>query len=179
MAEEMIETWVDIPGFPNYMASSLGRIKSIKKLVYNAKAKRLCWKKERILSINPAKNGYVSLSIIGPTEKKNWLAHRLICAAFHPNPENKHFVNHKNGIKWDNRPENLEWVTRSENVIHAVDTGLHTALRGSTNGNSKLTEDQVLQIRAMEGNSFDIAKHFGIGRTTVLYIKNGKLWKHI
>lgn len=55
---------------------------------------------------------------------KTYLVSRLIASAFIPNPENKDFVNHKNGNPLDNSKENLEWVTRTENQRHAFETGL-------------------------------------------------------
>lgn len=173
------EIWKDIPGFDGYQASTLGRIKVLRKQVINGKSKKLCWRKEKILSNKPSKDGYISVCLNKTLAKKSWLAHRLVALAFLSNPDNKLFVNHKNGIKHDNQVENLEWCTRSENGIHAVETGLHTALRGEINGNHRLTKAEVIEIRNSDGTQKEIANRFGIGRTTVQYIKKRKLWAHI
>jgi len=69
--------------------------------------------------------GYHQIMLYEPGRKpKIILYHRIIAEAFIPNPENKSFVNHINGIRGDNRIENLEWVTQSENIRHAWRTGL-------------------------------------------------------
>jgi len=75
--------------------------------------------------------------------------HRVVAAAFiGPCPSGKQ-VNHKNGVKDDNRPENLEYMTQSENNHHAYDTGLKSALHGEDASGSKLTEEAVHKIREM------------------------------
>lgn len=72
-----------------------------------------------------AGRGYYAISLQKNKKKKNYLVSRLVAIAFIPNPENKATINHINGIKTDNRVENLEWVTYRENNIHALKTGLN------------------------------------------------------
>ncbi len=99
-----MENWKDIEGFENsYEVSCRGNIRN----------KRT----GKILSNNC--KGYVVVSFWVNNKSKNFLAHRIVAKAFIPNPLNKKEVNHINGIKNDNRIENLEWCTPSENINHS------------------------------------------------------------
>ena len=81
--------------------------------------------------------GYCYIQLWKNNKGKSLKIHRLVAQSFIPNPNNKPHVNHKNGIKTDNRVENLEWCTRSENMIHAYSNGL---LKKTIEGNNKLSE---------------------------------------
>ena len=84
--------------------------------------------KLRELSTKPdITDGYVRVCLYIDGERKHKKAHKLVAETYieNPGPENKVDVNHINGIKYDNRVENLEWVTKKENSQHAYDTGLH------------------------------------------------------
>jgi len=77
---------------------------------------------------------------------KSHSVHRLVAKAFIPNPENKTQVNHINGIRDDNRVENLEWVSNKENYNHAQRTGLFNHIRGTGSYQDKETIDQIMNL---------------------------------
>ena len=113
------EVWKDMVGFKDrYQVSDLGRIRSILTNHY-----KYC---ERLKSVRKRSKTcqyvYVSLSVKDKIYSE--AIHRAVAKAFIPNPENKPTVNHKNGIKTDNRKVNLEWATYSENLKHAHAYGL-------------------------------------------------------
>lgn len=114
--------------------------------------------------------------------RKNILVHREVAKAFISNPQNKPQVNHKNGVKTDNRVENLEWSTRSENQIHAVRTGLRKIQRLEKSPASKLTNVQVTVIREAIRHGHmqkDIAKYFHLDQSTISRIKTGHNWSSL
>lgn len=136
--------------------------------------------------IAPVKStgGYFRVYLRNKGPRKTVLLHRVVAEAFIPNPENKPCVNHKNGDKSDNSVENLEWVTYSENMKHAVKNGLNAipGLCGEKHPNSKLSWKSVSDIRRCfsDGESpRTLAKKYGITREQVYNIVNFKQWTHI
>ena len=111
---------------------------------------------------------------------KRHLVHRIIAEAFIENQENKPCVNHINGKKDDNRVENLEWVTYSENTQHAVRTNLIPS--GSDKPQAKIDEKMVHQICQLMVDSWrnkEICEKFGLSKSIVTNIRNGVSWENI
>lgn len=168
----MEEIWKPLKGIvqngDNYEVSSLGNIRNVRK--------------GNILKLGYFRTGYVSVSLNQDSKAKKYSVHRLVALAFIPNPENKPQVNHKNGVKDDNRLVNLEWMTQSENQIHAYAQGLQLVARGSKVTGSKLTAEQVVDIkRKMASNVADrsIAEGLNVSIGTIRDIRCGKTWVHI
>lgn len=126
--------------------------------------------------------GYKRLSLISDEgSSRNELVHRLVASAFIPNPLNLPEVNHINGIKDDNRVENLEWISREGNIQHAYDTGLN-CVKGERNGRSILKEEDVLYIyeRCLQGSQRKtLADEFGVDESTISDIISKRNWSHI
>ena len=110
-----MEEWKDI--CEGYQVSNLGRVKSTKR------------KEEKILKLKADKSGYMRVHLRVDNMDVFESVHRLVAKAFVLNSEGKNEVNHINGIKTDNRAENLEWCTRTENLIHAYKTNLRKNAR--------------------------------------------------
>lgn len=108
--------------------------------------------------------------------------HRLICKAFHDNPLNKPQVNHKDGDKFNNHKDNLEWVTPKENVIHALETGLTMPPVGEQKPNAKYTEELMRKVADEIRNgvsNIELVKKYGFDHRKVTKIRMMREWKHI
>ncbi len=136
---------------------------------------------KKLKSINHG-NGYLRINIYNNSIKKGISVHRLVAQTLIPNPQNKPEVNHKNGIKTDNRVQNLEWATPKENMNHAILNGLYKGF-GENTRSSKLTEHQVLEIRKLYSkktfNQRKLAEMYGVSFQLISSIINKKHWKHI
>lgn len=162
----MEEIFKDIPGLEGkYQVSNHGNIKSVKTGLLRKKRTN-AW-------------GYnVICFSLSRQDRRFWLVHRAVALAFIPNPENKKTVNHINGIKTDNRVENLEWATDKENVQHSFASG-HRNFRGENNSRARLTKESVLAIRADERSNTVIAEEYKIKPGHVYNIKRNIAWKHL
>ena len=109
--------------------------------------------------------------------------HRIVAEVFIPNPDKKPFVNHINGIKDDNRVDNLEWVTGSENMQHAYSTGLQIPLKRESSPSSVLNSKQIDEIRACyiprdsEYGQMALSRKYGVSRSCIEDIVHGRTWK--
>lgn len=120
------------------------------------------------------KNGYLTVFL----GTKVMRIHRLVALTHIPNPENKPEVNHKNGNKVDNRIENLEWVTRGENVRHARDI-LGIDFKATLTGSPpKLTYEQAQTIRTLKGKrtARQLAKEYNVSRSCILFIWSNRTY---
>lgn len=120
------------------------------------------------------RGGYVQVT---RNSKPVGMAHRLIWEHVNGKIPDGLQINHINGVKWDNRIDNLEVVTPSENLKHAYDTGLTSAV-GEKNGRSKLTAEDVRLIRQSTSSLRTIAREFGVALRTVRNIRDGVSWRH-
>lgn len=114
------ETWSPIKGYEDaYEVSTFGQIRSISRVDNRNKLYE-----GKVLKLRREKQGYLRVGLYKNGKSKVFLVHRLVAEAFIPNKSHKKYVNHKDANKENNRVENLEWCTASENTLHAHSLGL-------------------------------------------------------
>ena len=179
------EIWKNVAGFiGRYMVSNQGNVKSLPVWIKNRF--HGYWQPETILKSAADSWGYRRVALRN-TKLNTKKVHRLVAQAFLPNPDKKPEVNHRNGIKHDNRVENLEWTTPSENFRHAIRTGLFVHPSGAKHYLSKptlqFTKEMVLVAEWPNANM--AAKSLGVGRGNIFSCIKGKsstaygfIWKY-
>lgn len=168
----MLELWVEILGYENlYQVSNLGNVRRINK----------CGNR-RNLKLLPNSGGYLHVCLSCNGLVRTFDVHRLVAETFVPNNECKLEVNHKDGVKFNNEADNLEWVTAKENSIHKMWV-LGKNIKGETNANAKLNNIQVKRIKYLLGLGLytqrQIAKMFNVHFATISLINLNKLWAHV
>lgn len=154
-----MEIWENIKGYEGmYQASNLGNVRSL-----NYK------KTGKVQNLKPALDpkGYLRTSLMKGGILKTVKVHRVILQTFTDNVNNKPQVNHKNGIKTDNRLDNLEWCNNSENQIHAVKHNLVSYHYGDTHHKVKIMNEILKEIVIKNINGVpkrQLAKEYNISR---------------
>ena len=165
-----MEIWKDVVGFEDsYEISNEGNLRSKDRYVKHWRGGlRLYKSKPKNTRLND--KGYFRCNLKSDGKRFDFTIHRLVAEAFLPNPENKPCINHINGIKTDNRLENLEWCNLEENTTHAVGTRLIE---------TKLTDEEARFIHDSPLSTRKLAKMFEVHQSITWRIKNELAYKHL
>lgn len=184
----MTEVWKPAPGFPEYAVSSEGRVM---RTVESQKGNL-----PKVLKPWTTRQGYKIVTLFANARASRKQISRLVCEAFHgPSPSTEHHAAHGDGDPSNNRATNLRWATRKENMAdcllhgtramgarHGRNTKPERTPRGSSHGFSKLTERDVLSIRAAPrnpGSGVRLAAQYGVSASLICRIRLRKNWRHV
>lgn len=143
----MQEIWKDVKDFDGlYQVNNLGVVRSLDRQVYHPGNKSYHYRQGKILSCRINNCGYISVRLCKGGKVYTRFPHRLMAEAFIPNPQNKGETNHRDGNKLNNTLENLEWVTHSENMIHAYEKDL-VKKRTNTNDQKLFYIPKIIRCR--------------------------------
>lgn len=168
---KMQEIWRPIKNYyGKYEVSNFGRVRS---LHYNNS------NKTKVLAQKTNHGGYCQVSLCSKGKVKFYSVHRLVAEAFLKDFSDDKQVNHIDCDKTNNHLTNLEMCTAKENMDHAVRNGLLRTYRGENHPQSKLTNEQVKEIKTSPLPNIKLAKKFGVHRSLISMIRAGKVWKSV
>lgn len=171
-----MEIWRPVVGYEGiYEVSNLGNVRRLKiidkKIIYNP-----------VNQVYSKGWQYNSVHLHTTNKKVTKLVHRLVAETFLVNLENKPEVNHIDGDKLNNKLSNLEWVTKSENCLHAQKIGLRKTYSGDKSRFRKLNSSQVKEIRNLLENKIsyvNIANKFSVSKGCIWLIAANRTWVNI
>lgn len=174
----MKKNWKDIKGYEGrYQISNHGEIKSLERKIKNSglfNTKEFL-KKEKFLTFGTSKkDGYFIAYLYKESKRNCFCVHRLVAKHFIKNPMNKKEVNHKDCNKQNNNISNLEWVTSSENRIHAIKT-LNIKFHGENSNSAVLNTKEVISIRKLYSTGDYTLKQLG----KIFSVSYGTIWRII
>ena len=176
------EVWRDVKGYEGlYQVSDQGRVKSLERTFIN-KIGRERYVKECFLKPGADGGGYLRVGLCDGEKRKTFKVHRLVCEAFHENPDNKPQVNHINEIKTDNRASNLEWATARENSNFGTRNERLGKAQSKPVGQYTLDGDL---IKAWQSTN-EVQRQTGFSQGNISLAANGKykqaygyIWKYV
>ena len=166
----MNEQWRPVVGHPKYEVSNYGRVISYKR------------SKSKFLALHLNRDGYVLVPFCENGSLSKASVHSVVLRAFMGPPPPGHECHHKNDIKDDNRLENLEWLTKKQNIAHRIHRGACGV--GSAHPKAKLTEDDVRAILSKydkfeRGGIKKLSVEYGVSFGIVSAIIHRRTWRHI
>ena len=162
--------WTTAFAHPDYEVSDTG---CVRRLTSHKLSTR--WPIGRHSKPQQKADGYLRVKV----DDKYVYVHKLVAETFIcPRPQGLE-INHKDGNKTNNHVSNLEWVTRSENIRHSIDTGLKIMKRGEAHGRAKLTNGAVREIRSTVKQTRKLADKFGVSTDLISLVRRRRIWTHL
>ena len=176
---KQVEVWRKVIGTEFYEVSSLGRVRSLDRVIFRSDGQTRN-RKGKMLSQCMDRLGYLRVDVADLGNGRSFRVHKLVAEAWlGPRPDGLE-VNHRDGKKQNNTPANLEYITHKENMAHAFLTGLADNHRGEDHYNAKLNETQVREIfkRRTDGErESKLAAEFDVTHFAIYDIFKGRSWK--